>query len=155
MPVIGEHCLGLSWAQAKSPTLQLRSGQAFSQRTREMGGWPSRTLARHGMPHPWQFHGWAAANSLGMFICHSEIVAFSLHRYQCRPTCTATAALDTRTLLPQVVIKARPLLGTCRSEQLPTLRLWEARPVLVNEARKSRVSRPQNLLIPIGIAAHP
>ncbi len=27
------------------------------------GGWPSRTLPRHGVPHPWQFHGWAAANS--------------------------------------------------------------------------------------------
>jgi hypothetical protein len=27
------------------------------------GGWPSRTLTRHGMPNPWQFHGWAAANS--------------------------------------------------------------------------------------------
>ena len=24
------------------------------------GGWPSRTPTRHGMPHPWQFHGWAA-----------------------------------------------------------------------------------------------
>ncbi len=35
-------------------------------------------LTRHGMPHPWQFHGWAAANSLwhvrrGMFIGHNEI----------------------------------------------------------------------------------
>jgi len=27
------------------------------------GGWPSRTLTRHGMSHLWQFHGWAAANS--------------------------------------------------------------------------------------------
>jgi len=29
----------------------------------EDGGWPSRTPPRHRMPHPWQFHGWAVANS--------------------------------------------------------------------------------------------
>jgi hypothetical protein len=27
-----------------------------------MGDWPSRTVGRHRMPHPWHFHGWAAAN---------------------------------------------------------------------------------------------
>ena len=40
-----------------------------------MGGWPSRTLTRHGMAHPWQFHGWAAANFPRTFIGHSEIIA--------------------------------------------------------------------------------
>jgi hypothetical protein len=28
------------------------------------------------MPHPWRFHGWAAANSPCRFIGHSEIAAF-------------------------------------------------------------------------------
>lgn len=27
------------------------------------GGWRSRALTRHGMPQPWQFHGWAAPDS--------------------------------------------------------------------------------------------
>jgi hypothetical protein len=33
------------------------------------------------MPNPWQFHGWAAANSPGMFTGHSEIVAFLFYRF--------------------------------------------------------------------------
>ena len=28
-----------------------------------IGGLARPHLTRHGMPHPWQFHGWAAANS--------------------------------------------------------------------------------------------
>jgi hypothetical protein len=40
------------------------------------GGWPSRSLPRHGVPHPWEFHGWASSNSpwhvhRGMFIGRS------------------------------------------------------------------------------------
>jgi hypothetical protein len=46
-----------------------------------LGAGPRRTLTRHRMPHPWQFHGWAAANSPCMFIGHSEIVAFLLYRF--------------------------------------------------------------------------
>ena len=46
------------------------------------GGWPSRPVTRHRMPHPWRFHGWATANSPPcMFIGHSEIVAFLLHGF--------------------------------------------------------------------------
>jgi len=45
------------------------------------GGWPSRTLTRYGMPHPWQFHGWAAANSACMAIGHCEIATFVVHRF--------------------------------------------------------------------------
>jgi hypothetical protein len=36
-------------------------------------GWPSRTLTRHGMPHPWRFPGWAPANTS----LHSSITAKS------------------------------------------------------------------------------
>ena len=42
------------------------------------GGWPSRVLARNGMPHPWQFHGWAATNSPGMFIRQDKSADFVL-----------------------------------------------------------------------------
>jgi hypothetical protein len=31
-----------------------------SRNGKRFGGWPSRALTRHGMPHPWRFHGWAA-----------------------------------------------------------------------------------------------
>jgi len=32
------------------------------------------------MPHPWQFHGWVAANCACRFIGHSKIAAFVVHR---------------------------------------------------------------------------
>ena len=54
------------------------------------GGWPSRTLTRNGMPHPWHFTGGLRRTHPGMFTGHSEIVAFLLYTFRCRQTCTAT-----------------------------------------------------------------
>ena len=45
------------------------------------GGWPSRALTRHRLPHSWRFTGGLLRTLLGMFVGHSEIVAFLLFRF--------------------------------------------------------------------------
>ena len=81
-------------------------------------GWPSRTLTRHGMPHPWQFHGWAAANS------HWHVHRSQLNRrvpvtsFPCRQTCTATTALEYSHFTTASCDQRRPLLGKPLSRDL-------------------------------------
>ena len=38
------------------PKTAIQEGQG---KEKEVGGWPAHTQTRHGMPHPWHFHGWA------------------------------------------------------------------------------------------------
>jgi hypothetical protein len=61
----------------------------------------------NGMPHPWRFHGWAAANSPCWHVHRSQLNRrVPVTSFPCRQTCTATTVLDTPTLLPQVAISA-------------------------------------------------
>src|ERR1700674_5635727 len=54
-----------------------------------IGGWPSRALPRHGMPHPWPFHGWATlplapcslVTSNPSRPCYTCGMPANLHRY--------------------------------------------------------------------------
>ncbi len=55
-------------------------------------GLASRTLTRHGMPHPWQFHGWAAANSAWHGHWSQRNRRVPVISFRCRQTCTATTA---------------------------------------------------------------
>src|ERR1700693_1032567 len=63
------------------------------------------------MPHPWQFHGWAAANLPWHVHRSQRSRRVPVISFRCRQTCTATTALDTPTLLPQVAISAVPFSG--------------------------------------------
>jgi hypothetical protein len=63
------------------------------------------------MPHPWQFHGWAAANSPWHVHRSQRNRRVPVISFRCRQTYTATTALDTRTLLPQGAINAVPFSG--------------------------------------------
>ena len=69
-------------------------------------GLARRTLTRHRMPHPWQFHGWAAAKSPWHVHWSQLNRRVPVISFPCRPTCTGTTALDTPTLLRQAVISA-------------------------------------------------
>ncbi len=146
-----------------------RVGRTFA------GGWPSRTLTRHGIPHPWQFHGWAAANSPWQVHRSQRNRRVPLVSFRCRQTCTATTALDTRTLSSDfVILLAHRVLSLYQvsAHQVPFGKL-RACPELVEGAGSHRAwgavrnekelsgdlsgrrrpgpggaSHPQNLLIP-------
>ena len=60
-----------------------------------------------------------------MLIGHSENRRVPVISFRCRQTCTATTALDTRTLLPQVVINAVPFLGHRALAIFSSSRLFE------------------------------
>ena len=110
------------------------------------GGPSSRTLTRHRMPHPWQFHGWAAANSpwhVHRSQLNRSVLVIS---FSCRPTCAATAAPDTPTRLAALKQTfAHPLLSKLRAQTgarayaLSSAPVWGTRPSLVNETRSAEL----------------
>ena len=84
----------------------------------ENGGWPSRTLTRHRMPHPWQFHGWAAANS-PWHVHRSQLNRrVPVTSFQCPTNLHRYYDAGYSHFITTSCYQRRPLLGTPRSRDL-------------------------------------